>query len=230
MTAERPAAIEYTPPTPATLKIDGREIAVDESPAAVSVDALRLVKVLSESPDELVVGTDRRTVTGAAALATGVVAGGVGLTLLLMWDAPTYAMLIPIVIGLGIAAAMVRAALRSLWRLRFDRRAGRLACEYRAGFAPRMTTSWELPLGKVVAVQLLYNGSHTVTETLGAGEQQLTTTRRYYGYEINLVLDDSGRRRVNLYSCADWESVRQTGNRIGTFLGVPVIDKLHHGG
>jgi hypothetical protein len=89
---------------------------------------------------------------------------------------------------------------------------------------------WAAPLASVAAVQLLYNGSHTVTETTGGGEQQSTTTRRFYGYEMNLVLDDPHRPRVHLYSLADWEWVRATGNRLGAFLGVPVIDRLHHGG
>ncbi len=229
MTDIRQSDIEYTPPVPPVLKLNGREIAVDESPVATSVDDTRIVRILIDTPDELVIGPNSRSVFRAAMVAAGIVFGGIGLTLLAMWDAPIWVKLIVIGIGFILAGAMVRTSLRWLWWLRFDRRAGRLVCERRVGFSPRRVTNWELPLNKVVAVQLLYNGSHTVTETTG-GDQPTTTTRRFYGYEINLVLDDPDRRRVHLYSLADWEWIRATGSRIGAYLGVPVIDKLHHGG
>ena len=51
----------------------------------------------------------------------------------------------------------------------------------------------------------------------------------FYGYELNLILDDSHQPRLNLFSLSDWSWIRQTGQVIGDFLGIPVIDKLHHG-
>jgi hypothetical protein len=35
---------------------------------------------------------------------------------------------------------------------------------------------------------------------------------------------------VNLASLSDWQWIRETGGHIAEFLGVPVIDKLYHGG
>jgi hypothetical protein len=34
---------------------------------------------------------------------------------------------------------------------------------------------------------------------------------------------------MNLASVSDWQWIRDSGNRIADFLGVPVIDKLYHG-
>ena len=60
-----------------------------------------------------------------------------------------------------------------------------------------MTTSWELPLSKVVAVQLLYNGSHTVTETLGAGEQPVNISIHARAVEdLDLIAELVEERQV----------------------------------
>ena len=64
----------------------------------------------------------------------------------------------------------------------------------------------------------------------GAGEQQTISTREYFGYELNLILDDAEAPRMNLFSSSDWQWVRTMGQTLGEFLGVPVVDKLYHGG
>jgi hypothetical protein len=104
-----------------------------------------------------------------------------------------------------------------------------LVIERKVGFRRRPRTERTCPLKAIQAVQLLYSGRHSVTEPQGAGEQATTSYREFFGYELNLVLDDPQMPRLNLFSLSEWQWIRQTGQLIGDFLAVPVIDKLHHG-
>jgi hypothetical protein len=224
--AHRPG-IEYTPPSPAILTVAGREIAVEEWPLGSWPDENRGVDIQAGTADELVIGPRRGAARGAALPALAFLGGAVPLAVVILNDD------LPVWLLVGLAALLLflmvlllRSNLRRRRWLRFDRRAGRLICQRRVGFSAERVTDWELPLAKIAAVQLLFSGSYSVTET---GEQQLPTSRQYYGYELNLVLDDPARGRISLYSFSDWHWVRETGNRIGAFLGVPVIDKLQHG-
>jgi hypothetical protein len=113
---------------------------------------------------------------------------------------------------------------------RFDRRTGQLRVERRAGFGRERRVERTYPLGGFRAVQLLYSGRHSVTELQGAGEQQTTVHREFFGYELNLVLDGPDPGRLHLLALSDWRWVRETGATLGGFLDVPVIDKLQHGG
>ena len=229
MTDTQSGGIEYKPSVPATIKLTGREIVVDEHPLATLAEEVRTVQIVTGSAEELVIGPIARVLMGRAMFAAGIVLISVVPLFFLLQDEPNWVLAVLGVILLGGIVFVIRGSLLSLSWLRFDRRDGRLVAERRAGFSRRRVTNWELPLDKVLAVQLLYNGSHTVTETTGTGDRQSTSTRHFFGYELNLVLDDPERRRVHLLSLADWVWVRETGNRIGTFLGVPVIDELHHG-
>ena len=231
MTGTHPPGIEYTPPRPATLTIAGREIAVEEWPIGGRVEENRGVEVCTETENELVIGprpgeTAKRALF--AALAVLAILLPVGLQVIAE-ELPAWVFVLVAAGVFALASVAVRASLRQQTWLRFDRRAGRLVCEHRVGFSTKRVTQWDLPLEKIVAVQLLFNGSHSVTEPVGSGEHQSTRSRRFYGYELNLILDDPNRLRMPLHSFSDGQWVRETGNRIGTFLRVPVIDKLQHG-
>jgi hypothetical protein len=221
--------VGYVPPQPAVLTVGGREIPVEDYPIARSVEEVRSVEVQAGGPDELVIGPRPRPVLRTVCLGLVLLATATLPTVLFL-PAPDWltGVLVAVIVALGLF--FIRTQLRGLRWLRFDRRAGRLVCEARVGFSPRRVEEWAVPFGSIVAVQLLYNGSHTVSETTGSEGQQATTYRRFYGYELNLILDDPGRRRVNLWATSEWAWVRETGNRVGEFLGVPVIDRLHHGG
>jgi hypothetical protein len=130
----------------------------------------------------------------------------------------------------GLLALVVRSQLRAQRIVRLDRRAGELVIERRTGFRREFAREVVYPLTSVLAVQLLFNGRHSVTEPEGAGERQTTSHREFCGYELNLVLDEPKEPRRNLFSVADWAWLRQTGAAIGVFLAVPVIDNLYHGG
>jgi hypothetical protein len=82
-------------------------------------------------------------------------------------------------------------------------------------------------------VQLLHNGRHTIEErhqggAPGGGDSYFV--RSFHGYELNVVLDGTSPPRLNLLCLSDWKWIRESGQQIGEFLGVPVIDRLHHGG
>ena len=136
------------------------------------------------------------------------------------------------VVAVVFAAAMIlflRGQLARFRRFRFDRPAGRLVIERRAGFRPAWRADREVPLTSILAVQLLFHGHHSVSEPQGAGEQQTTSYREFSGYELNLVLDDPRPTRLHLLALADWDWLRRAGGEIGAYLGVPVVDRLYHG-
>ena len=124
----------------------------------------------------------------------------------------------------------LRASLSRFRRYRLDRRAGRLVVERRVGFRSAWRAEREVPLASVLAVQLLFNGHHSVSETQGAGEQQWISSRAFSGYEMNLILDGPHSTRFHLLALADWEWLRDASREVGEYLGVPVIDRLYHGG
>jgi hypothetical protein len=105
-----------------------------------------------------------------------------------------------------------------------------LIFERRVGFRNQRRIECTYPLETVRAVQLLHSGHQSVSETQGAGEQKYTSYREFDGYELNLVLENGSVPRLNLASLSDWQWIRETGGQIASFLGVPVIDKLYHGG
>ncbi len=86
-----------------------------------------------------------------------------------------------------------------------------------------------MPLASILAVQLLFNGHHTITEPQGAGEQQTISSRSFSGYELNLILDVPRPNRLHLLALSDWDWLRRAGGEIGAYLGVPVVDRLYHG-
>jgi hypothetical protein len=221
--------VGYVPHQPAVLIVGSREIPVEDYPIARSVEETRSVEVQAGGPDELVIGPRRRSVLGTICL---------GLVLLAIATLPTVLFLpapdwltgvfVAVIVAFGLF--LIRAQLRGLRWVRFDRRAGRLVVEHRVGFSARRVEKWTISLGSIIAVQLLHNGLHTITDTTGSDGQQTTTFRWFYGYELNLILDDPDHRRVHLWGIADWPWVRETGHRLGEFLGVPVIDRLYNGG
>jgi hypothetical protein len=230
MTDHTRPVVESVRPQPARLVLGGREITVDDSPMASEVEEWRSVEVRSETP-ELVIRLRRRVRLWE--VWHTILPIPVGLVVAVLSTPSTDPVCLWTFMGgfcLILLAVTIRTAVRSRsWSwVRFDRRSGRVVCERRVGVRinPARVEQWAVPLAQVVAVQLLDSGLHTATETTGPDGQQSTSAR----YELNLVLDDPDRRRVHLGRLADRESVRATGTRIGAFLGVPVLDRLHHGG
>ena len=219
------------PAQPAVLVVGERHIPVEEWSLAVAVDEYRSVEVEPPDPERLVIGPRRRSAGRAIAQTVLVVLGGAlpGVFAVVL-EVPWWGSALLVVGALAGLLLLVRAHLSGQRWVRFDRATGRLEIEQRVGFRRDRRVVWACPLESVRAVQLLFNGRHSVTEPQGAGEQQTTSYRQFCGYELNLVLDDPATPRRHLFSMTDWQWVRQTGQSIGEFLGVPVMDGLYHGG
>ena len=125
---------------------------------------------------------------------------------------------------------LVRSQLSSLRWVRLDREAGELVIERKVGFRRQPCTDRACPLKAIQAVQLLYSGRHSVTRPEGYGEQQTISYREFFGYELNLVLDDPpGATAESL------QSLRLAVDPANRSIdgGLPCgagIDKLHHDG
>jgi hypothetical protein len=113
------------------------------------------------------------------------------------------------------------------WRVRLDRAAGEVAVEWARRGGPGYEVESARPLTDVLAVQLIHVGYHT-SETQ-AGDGVAPTRTAFHAYEMNLLFDGNPAARMRLCGHADWEWMRREGGRLADFLGVPVVDQLHHG-
>jgi hypothetical protein len=218
------------PAQPAQVVVGERHITIDEWPLAYSVEERCSVAVNHPRVDVLVIEPKRRTGAGLIVQSTVGFFGVAVPTVLLALDVSVWLSVLIGLLFLSYLLVMVRGQLSNLRWIRFDRRAGTLTIERKVGFRRRPCTERTCSLKAIRAVQLLYNGRHSVTEPQGSGEQQTTSYREFFGYELNLVLDDPPQPRLNLFSISDWQWIRQTGHLLGEFLAVPVLDKLQHGG
>jgi hypothetical protein len=218
------------PAQPAMLVVGDRRIPIDDWPLARSVQERRSVEVRRPNEDVLVIEPKGRAGAGLIVQAVlvflaGALPGAVAAACAVPWW-------LSILIGLVIVSfllLLIRGHLSSLRWIRFDRTTGLLAIERRPGFRRQPRVEHTYALKTVRAVQLLHNGRHSITEAEGVGERQTTSHREFCGYELNLVLDDPQLPRLHLLGLSDWQWVRQTGQSLGDFLGVPVLDRLHHG-
>jgi hypothetical protein len=213
------------------LVVGERRVPVEEWPLAPFVEERRSVELTRPQDDLLVIGPKRRSASGAVAKSVFVfLGGGFPGVMAAAWEVPWW---LATLLGVGVASLLVLLIRSQLSRRRwmyFNRKEGRLMIERRVGFRQERRVKRTYPVRAIQAVQLLYNGRHSIAEPQGAGEQQTIEYREFFGYELNLVLDDPHVRRLNLLSLSDWRWVRETGEYLAAFLKVPVIDKLHHGG
>jgi hypothetical protein len=223
--------VTLIPAQRATLLVGERQIPVDDWPLAHIVNEKRSVDVVG-SDDLLVIEPKRRSVAGRIVVVAVLVLSASAFPSLVvaLCGLPIWMALPIIVATLALIGMLVRNDLASMKWITFDRRAGQLIFERRVGFRNLRHVECTYPLETIRAVQLLHNGRRSVSETVGAGEQQWISHREFDGYELNLVIDDRAVPRVNLASLSDWQWIRETGNRIADFVGVPVVDKLYHGG
>jgi hypothetical protein len=212
------------------LVVGDRRIPIDGWPLARSADEYRTVE-LARSENALVIEPKQRAGAGLAARVVLIVLGGAlpGLVAAAV-ELPLWLAALISLVAFALLALLVRRTLSSLRWIRFDRQAKQLIFEKRVGFAKERRVERAYPLDCIRAVQLLHNGRHSITEPEGAGERQTISHREYHGYELNLVCDGAAGPRLNLLCHSDWGWVRQAGQQIGEFLGVPVLDNLYHGG
>jgi hypothetical protein len=79
----------------------------------------------------------------------------------------------------------------------------------------RFGSSRRYPIEVVRAVQLIQGGWH------GSGNQP-----KFFTYQLNVVLDDPDRPRLNLTNTANWEATWRMGSELAEFLGVPLLDEV----
>ena len=92
---------------------------------------------------------------------------------------------------------------------------------------PRVVES--RPLDDVAAVQLIFGG--VAAELLSQSpydDRSPPITREHDWYEFNLSFRGSPESRMTLASGPDWVWMRQAGRELAEFLGVPLVDRLHH--
>jgi hypothetical protein len=110
--------------------------------------------------------------------------------------------------------------------VQFDRRAGLLTINRRLfGFRRRLQVVQVRPLRDLVCIQLLYEGFHS-TEIGEPGTPGSVID--YRSYQLNLVFDDPKDPRYNLTTHSDWKWMREAGQTLADFLGIPVADQLAH--
>jgi hypothetical protein len=145
------------------------------------------------------------------------------------------ALILILVIGLVLILAMLLLGIAApggfkRW-LRFDRRAGLLTISRRPfGFRGSLRIIRSRPLTDVVCVQLLYGGFHSDSVEIGEpGTPGSVVNEHYHSYQLNLVFDDRDEPRYNVATHSDWTWMREAGQKLAGFLGVPVVDHLDHG-
>jgi hypothetical protein len=113
---------------------------------------------------------------------------------------------------------------------RFDRRAGLLTMSRRPfGFWSPLQVVQSRPLTDLVCIQLLYGGFHSESTEIGEpGTPGSVIHPNYHSYQLNLVFDDPKEPRYNLATHSDWKWIREAGQKLADFLGIPVADQLAH--
>jgi hypothetical protein len=219
------------PPEPAKLVVGDRQIPIDEWPMARTIDERRSVEIERPEDDLLVIAPGRRSgarLVGQSALVF--LCAAVPSVAVAAFELPRWGGVGLGIFMLAIFLLLIRGQLSSRRWIGFDRKDRTLTVERKVGFRRAVVIDRVESLSSILGVQLLYTGRHSVSENQGAGEQQITTFRQFSGYELNLLLDRPDSPRLNLASLSDWEWTRRAGQEIGVFLGVPVIDRLYHGG
>jgi hypothetical protein len=111
--------------------------------------------------------------------------------------------------GVG-AVCVVASGLIALLSRRFEFDRG-------AGFwqARRLGPGRRYPLGRIQSVQLIHGGWY------GGGDRPAYNT-----YQLNLVLADPDRPRVNVTNTTNWEATWGMASALADFLGVPLQDEV----
>jgi hypothetical protein len=111
--------------------------------------------------------------------------------------------------GIGAVAAVACSLIVLLGRrFEFDRRAA-------VWWVRRLGSGHHYPLDEIRAVQLIHGGWY------GGGDRP-----RFNTYQLNLVLGDPDRPRVNVTNTANWEATWGMASALSDFLGVPLQDEV----
>jgi hypothetical protein len=109
--------------------------------------------------------------------------------------------------GIGTVFAVVFSLIVLLSRrFEFNREGGLMLIR-------RFVSSRSCRLEEVRAVQLIQGGWH--------GSQT-----KFFTYQLNLVLNNPIRSRMNITNTSNWEATWRMGSELAEFLGVPLLDEV----
>jgi hypothetical protein len=233
LVVNQPSTAIVIPSQPARLQVGAREIPVPSQPVSHESRNRRQVELLTGDPDCFIL----EPLPGSAWMAWLVglmLVGLVGFLWVLgsmalsgggWWGLVFLLMSLPF---LGIIVLMARSTLygKGPQRFQFDRRRGELIIDRRHGLSKEYQTEAIQSLSDIVAIQLLCSGYHSFVHTSESGP---VTNEQFYTYELNLVFGDAQQSRPHLCTHADWKWMRDTGQKLGEFLRVPVVDQLCQG-
>lgn len=229
--SQSPTAV-VIPAQPARLQLGDREIPIPTQPLSHESRSRRQVELLTGDPDCFILmplpgGTGMAWLMG---LLLGGLVGGLWIWGGVMMGEDGWWGLIFLLISLpflGLLILVVRSALygKGPQRFQFDRRKGELIIDRRHGLREAYHIEAIRRLGDIAALQLLYSGYHSIVHTSDSG----STQEQFYTYEMNLVFGDAQQSRLHLCTHADWQWMRETGEKLAAFLRVPVVDQLCHG-
>ena len=227
---------------PAAVQIGTKSFSVDTwaVPRTNPWDGLRCTVELKQLSDDcLVLEPRKRALFWHAPIILAVTAGPVaGLVYMLREEFQgnaDWVVILVLVIGLLLIIAcscswvyLAQAALQRFGSSEFDRHAGLLTISRRPfGFWRSLQVIRSRPLTDIVCVQLLYGGFHSESVEIGEpGTPGSVVHQNYHSYQFNLVFNDRNEPRYNLTTHADWKWLREAGQKLANFLGVPVVDQL----
>jgi hypothetical protein len=230
----QPSSAIVIPSQPARLQIGDREIAVPAQPMSRESRNRRQVELLTGDPDCLVLMPLSRSAWMAWLF--GLMLIGIVVFLFVeggkqIWAGELVGGLVILAFSIPFLVLMVLIARSTLYgkgpqRFQFDRQKGELIIDRRRGFSKQYQLQATRSLTGIAAIQLLYSGYHSIVQTFDGGP---TTREQFYTYEMNLVFSDSQQSRLHLCTHADWKWMRETGQKLADFLGVPVVDQLCQG-
>jgi serine/threonine protein kinase len=204
---------------PVSVQIGGKTVWVDTYPLRTSSASFRNKTISQPSPDCLTLRPSRAYRIVFLAFLVAGSAGLVGLYFFLKAFSARFSSGLPVLLFWALAViqflVFVIPPVYFLFfrdsETRFDRSTGRVS---------HPLPWWgrrERPLKDILAVQVISGGAH------------LSSNSNYFTYELNLVLEDPDRQRLNLSNHADAAWTRQAGKQLADFLRVPLLDRLPPG-
>lgn len=221
------------PAQPARLRIGDREFPVATQPLSTEARNDRQVELVTSDPHCFLL----KPLAGFRSMAwlMGLMLAGLFIFLWVLglravWGGGWWG-LVFFVLGLPFLAILFLMAKHTLYgkgprQFRFDRRKGELIVERRLGLSQEYISEAVYALHDVAAIQLLYSGYHSIVHTSDSGP---TTSVQFHTFEMNVVFGDAQQSRLHLCTHADWKWMRESGQKLGEFLRVPVIDQLCQG-
>jgi hypothetical protein len=113
-------------------------------------------------------------------------------------------------------------------QIQFDRRTGLMTMRRRPfGFWRPVQVVQSRPMRDIIAIQLLYGGFQCDTIELGGepGTPGSVLYHNYHSYQLNPVLADAEQTRYNLTTHSDYKWMREAGQKLAGFLGIPLLDQ-----